>query len=793
MQLKTDQLDILVSPDGADLALTFSGWPGLKLGPLAPSITVDGAQLTPVAARAELRETDAGPSLQLTYDFAEGRVQLVETWTVGQAGAVYLRAALRNHADAPMLLNRVVLLETSLLPDQATWGAAWPSSLVYWDRGYSGAVEAVASLTRPVFSAPEWLIYSPAERAALLVGYLTFERWAGVTCLDPGAEGMPGRWGTGMDGGDTLIEPGETLLAELVLMTGSDPNNLLATYGDLVQERYGIQPPARPPVTWCSWYPYRLGVTEERCLANAALGAKRLGPLGLQTMLLDLGWEAGYLPSSFEENDQFSHGLKWLSEQLAGYGLGLGTWVAPFSISEHHPLVKEHPEWLIQDEHGEPLSTGTWFWYPHGNTYCLDLTHPGAQEWLRVNMTSLAERGVSYYKTDFIGIVTSANMRHRHDPWIVAGGGLEAARLGARIIREAIDSQGRRSQWLNCGTEAAAMGLYDLLYTCNDTGNTGYVGWDTVRDDYTSVACHLFKNNRWATIQPSCLCVGLPGTLDEARLRATATFLCGGQVDIGDELVSLPEERWQVLLATLPPLGQSAEVIDLFEPLTRETLSYEGLSTGDQVDPLASVGSPSACAWHLPLRNDWDAWHLLALFDYTMPEKHEISRFQVDLARIGLDSAKSYWVYEFWSGSCLGQIPREDGSPHGYRHPGDSQRLIASKDGKHLEVAFFGPGVKLLAFREARPHPWVVGTTFHQSCGMELRNVRWDEQQAELSGELVRPAGQQGSITIGGMGAASVEAMIDGCAVQPIPAAFDSLVIPISTTADLTRWSIRRL
>ncbi len=117
---------------------------------------------------------------------------------------------------------------------------------------------------------------------------------------------------------------------------------------------------------------------------------------------------------------------------------------------------------------------------------------------------------------------------------------------------------------------------------------------------------------------------------------------------------------------------------------------------------------------------------------------------------------------------------------------------MASKDGKRLEVAFFGPGVKLLAFREARPHPWVVGTTFHQSCGMELRNVRWDEQQAELSGELVRPAGQQGSITIGGMGSTDVEVTVAGCAVQPIPAAFDSLVIPVSTATDVTRWRVRR-
>src|SRR2546425_5125641 len=38
-------------------------------------------------------------------------------------------------------------------------------------------------------------------------------------------------------------------------------------------------PLSASPVSWCSWYPYRLGVTEERALANARIAAKRLKPL----------------------------------------------------------------------------------------------------------------------------------------------------------------------------------------------------------------------------------------------------------------------------------------------------------------------------------------------------------------------------------------------------------------------------------------------------------------------------------------------------------------------------------
>ncbi|NQT18640.1 MAG: hypothetical protein HQ592_02965, partial [Planctomycetes bacterium] len=119
---------------------------------------------------------------------------------------------------------------------------------------------------------------------------------------------------------------------------------------------------------------------------------------------------------------------------------------------------------------------------------------------------------------------------------------------------------------LNCGgPEMPGTGHWPLLYTCNDTGNTGFISHRSQQTNHQSVACHLFKNGRWGIIQPSCLCVGAPGTVEDARLRATIAFLAGGQIDISDTLTTLPEDRWAILTATLPPLGVSAKPVDLFE------------------------------------------------------------------------------------------------------------------------------------------------------------------------------------------------------------------------------------
>ena len=206
-----------------------------------------------------------------------------------------------------------------------------------------------------------------------------------------------------------------------------------------------------------------------------------------------------------------------------------------------------------------------WFWEPHDRIFALDVTHPDAQEWLRRNVESLARRGVRYLKWDFGGTVCANGLRH--DPTIAASGALEAMRLTSRIVKEAMGSRGAKGLVLDCTSrETGNLGNFDLLYTNNDTGNTG-VGFGHLRAVYTTAATHLFKNRRWGLLQPSCLVVGGPGTLEDARIRATATFLTGGHVDISEDLPRLSEERWRVLLATLPPGEVSASLVG---PASRE-------------------------------------------------------------------------------------------------------------------------------------------------------------------------------------------------------------------------------
>jgi len=784
--------------------LHSSQWPGFKIGPLKCRIRLNGETHYPDALRIERLGEDG---LKMIWVFNKPRVTLVQE-IEPFLKHVKIRSLITSFSNKEACLNELALLE-STEPSGTFFGTRQSEARVYEDGGYWGRVRKLSRRLKPTampseqesgeaygFSQTCWEVYNPFDRTAFLAGFLTFEKWLGMIETRYDASLGVVKWSMGFDAGDLTLDPQQTVaLEEVVLMLGQDPWRLLEEFGNLVKEKYRIRPLDSPPVSWCSWYPYRLGVDEKRVLENAGIGAERLKSLGLKNIQIDLGWEKDYLPSSYEENEQFPHGLKWLSERLEELGFNLGVWKAPFTISEFDQVAVQHPEWLLGDEKEKPAPYWTWFWKPYGKVYALDLTHPEAQNYLREKVASLAKRRVKYFKFDFINGPCNTRLRNRHDPRIVAGGGVEAVRLGCRIIAETLKDFDSECLMLNCNPyEPCGLGFFQLLYTCNDTGNTGYVTWSFMKENFRSVAAHLWKNHRWGIIQPSCLCVGPPGTLEEARIRATVAYLSGGEIDIGDDLTILPEDRWQVLLSVLPPAGSSAKPVDLFEPVLIEQLPYEDMSHSGFESTAGSVEEDGGNIWVLQVDAGWDSWILVGLFAWDPPRikngrEHQITRFNIPWRLLGLNPDRKYWIYEFWSGQFLGEAPLTT-RRKGYVHPGDAGKLLWSSTTDVLQVAFFGPAAKVLAIREKKPHPWIVGTSFHMSSGGELRNVAWDRERRVLKGVLQRPAGQLGFIVAAGLDTRLAKAMVDEHQAPAHAGANSSLVIPMVPSGEVTSWEI---
>ena len=76
-----------------------------------------------------------------------------------------------------------------------------------------------------------------------------------------------------------------------------------------------------------------------------------------------------------------------------------GIWLSPFIVSPNQTIFNDHPEWLLRDDEGIPVSAGlNWT----GKTFALDVTHPEVLEWLDKLIRKVVGWGFNYLKLDFL-------------------------------------------------------------------------------------------------------------------------------------------------------------------------------------------------------------------------------------------------------------------------------------------------------------------------------------------------------------------------------------------------------
>ena len=149
---------------------------------------------------------------------------------------------------------------------------------------------------------------------------------------------------------------------------------------------------------------------------------------------LDQGYERA--AGDWETNDKFSHGHRWLTDQIHSRRFQAGLWLAPFGVSERCGIPAAHPDWLVRTVEGDtPLVLSTredW----GGRVYGLDGAHPAVRQWL----FDLARRVVQQWGYDYVRL---DRLR-----WAISGGshygGLtpaEACQLGLRALRDGAGSE----------------------------------------------------------------------------------------------------------------------------------------------------------------------------------------------------------------------------------------------------------------------------------------------------------------------------------------------------------------
>jgi alpha-galactosidase len=223
-----------------------------------------------------------------------------------------------------------------------------------------------------------------------------------------GALGLDARlaarsWGLS---GEFLDSPLERAPHEWFIALGPEAD-VFERYARLLGERLGRRARQAAPRVWCSWYSLFRDI-DEQTLAGILSGVKGMR---FDVFQVDDGWQQTL--GDWEANDRFPAGMDALAQKIAEAGFLPGLWLAPFIVQPTSSVFLQHPDWLLQDEHGKPVPAG----HNWGDFfYALDTTHPEVQEWLVNLIERVRGWGYHYLKLDFLYGAALPAVRHASLP-----------------------------------------------------------------------------------------------------------------------------------------------------------------------------------------------------------------------------------------------------------------------------------------------------------------------------------------------------------------------------------------
>ena len=340
-------------------------------------------------------------------------------------------------------------------------------------------------------------------------------------------------------------------LEEMVLLSGSDCDALLASVADRLNSNHPPLRFAAPPSGWCSWYCFGPTVTATQVLANLDFIAREIP--GLKYIQIDDGYQPA-MGDWLATGSAFGGRVQDVLREIRKRGFEPAIWVAPFIAEKGSNLFQQHPDWFVKAANGEPLpsDTVTFGGWRRGPWYVVDGTHPDAQAHLEhVFGTMRREWGCTYFKLDanFWGAIHGGRF---HDPEATR---VEAYRRGMQaVLRGAGDAF-----ILGCNHPIwASAGLIHGSRSSNDIKRT----WERIAATGRQNLHRNWQNGRLWWNDPDAIV--LTGDLpeEEFRFHASVIYATGGMVLSGDDLTTISRERLAVLRKVQPPTGIPARFED---------------------------------------------------------------------------------------------------------------------------------------------------------------------------------------------------------------------------------------
>ena len=307
---------------------------------------------------------------------------------------------------------------------------------------------------------------------------------------------------------------------------------------------------------WCSWYSLYAAIDEAAILDHlaAASGFRDRHQVPLDVFLIDDGFTPE-MGDWLDVKPQFPRGMAPLVAEIAQAGFTPGLWIAPFMVGNRSRLFAEHPDWVVRERGtGEPLAHmrfyGEFRWHKRSEEYYpLDITHPGAEAYIRDVFRTWRAWGCGYFKTDFM--LFGAEYGPDRAVWHERGlSRIAIWRRMAELIREEIGE----AQWLGCGCPLwASVGLVDAMRIGRDIG----VSWRGAYSAESLLRDQVTRNHASGILwqaDPDCILLrDRFHELTDEQVRSLALFagLAGGVLMTSDKLDELPPDRAELFAALL--------------------------------------------------------------------------------------------------------------------------------------------------------------------------------------------------------------------------------------------------
>jgi len=440
-----------------------------------------------------------------------------------------------------------------------------------------------------------------------------------------------------------------------------------------------------PVAGWISWFAFYDKVTESDIVGTADVLAETLLPFGYDLLQIDDGYQRGEgRPDLWlTANDKFPRGLDFLPRYIKSKGLRPGIWTnVAFKQAD---FVAEHRDWFVTGVNGEP-ARGNWI------EFSLDASNRAAVDAVvRPVYRGLRGMGWEYFKVDAL--------RHlRYEGYNAHAGHFERAKkdlVGTfRSYVEAIRGEvGRDVFVLACwGIRPELIGLVDGCRIGTDgfsyAGMAQFNSWNNVvwRNDPDHVE---LNDDRYRSTLVTSLTGSILLLTDKPELYRT-------------EAVE-PARRAAPVLWTVP-----GQVFDVDPSRSGELGRVATEVSGSGPRPFDASLQPTCDLFALEIDRPFENWLVLGRTGESVRE--------IRFADLGLDPGKEYWVFEFWSKGLLGSFS-------GSFSPGPLDPVFRSQ---------------ALAVRERRPHPQVLATSRHVTCGgPDLADVRWADGALSGTSRLV--------------------------------------------------------